>query len=292
VEKPGKKESQLPAREMAVCERVRAVRLDVKWNQPNFAKALGISRERLASYEYAKAPIRYELAKNICFRFNVNQRWLAEGTNPMHEYFDLSPHLEYLIKPRALFTKAYDEVLKSDIDTRWEYLEDLESGGIGFPRVGTPPREIALFYLNKLIALHLRVMPDDLKGKYYKAISDGAEAFFQYHLSEIEKARASRQKENSVEKGETREAITFASQEWLDNRKPSPQTADMQNVRTYGDLLNRLRKITRPRGAKSELARKFEVSRQAVDQWLSGDSKPSAEIAIQLLHWKPKQSAK
>lgn len=75
--------------------------------------------------------------------------------------------------------------------------------------------------------------------------------------------------------------------------KISPDiTSGVQIIHTYGQLLSRLREITKPRGVKSQIARKFNVSRQAVDKWLSGESKPSAEIAIELQHWKPEQPKK
>jgi transcriptional regulator with XRE-family HTH domain len=286
-----KQESQLPAREVAICARVRTVRLSVKWSQPNFAKAIGITRERLASYEYGKAPIRYELAKQICFRFNVNHRWLAEGEGAMHEYFEISPHLEHLIAPRMLFSEAYDKVIKRESDAVWKSREAL-SERLSLPRIGAPERDIILFHLSKTARRHLRDLPEELRAAYFHAVNASAADFVFRHQHEIELLKARMLKAKEVESGETQEAIAVITQELLDISKPPPQSADVQNIRTYGELLDRLRKITKPRGAKSELARAFKVSRQAVDQWLSGDSKPSAEIAIRLLHWKPKLPAK
>lgn len=56
-------------------------------------------------------------------------------------------------------------------------------------------------------------------------------------------------------------------------------------VESLPELLDEVRKKVSKRGQKSALAVKLGVSRQAVDQWLSGDSKPSAELTFELLNW-------
>jgi len=38
-------------------------------------------------------------------------------------------------------------------------------------------------------------------------------------------------------------------------------------------------------GAKSALAREFHVTPASVSEWLSGESSPTAETALRLLHW-------
>ncbi len=77
--------------EVRICGRLRQVREQSQKRQAEFARELGISRVRLASYEYAKAPVRYEIGKQICYRLNINQRWLATGRLPLQPYFDVSP---------------------------------------------------------------------------------------------------------------------------------------------------------------------------------------------------------
>lgn len=56
-------------------------------------------------------------------------------------------------------------------------------------------------------------------------------------------------------------------------------------IRSLPDLMNRLRELTKPRGQKAALARKMNVSRQAVDQWLSRSANPSAETTLELVNW-------
>lgn len=100
--------SQLPEHEIAICRRVRQVREDLKWSQPNFAKELGVSRVRLASYEYARAPIRYDFGSKLCRAFNINQRWLAFGKFPKKPYMETNAHLESQLKGRELFSEAIE----------------------------------------------------------------------------------------------------------------------------------------------------------------------------------------
>jgi transcriptional regulator with XRE-family HTH domain len=58
-----------------------------------------------------------------------------------------------------------------------------------------------------------------------------------------------------------------------------------RKIRSLSDLISELRKRTKVRGQKAALARHAKVTRQAVDQWLSGNSKPSAKTMFLLLKW-------
>jgi transcriptional regulator with XRE-family HTH domain len=50
-------------------------------------------------------------------------------------------------------------------------------------------------------------------------------------------------------------------------------------------LIESIKRLTAPRGAKAKLAREFGVSRQALDQWLRHENAPSAELALRLDDW-------
>ena len=58
------------------------------------------------------------------------------------------------------------------------------------------------------------------------------------------------------------------------------------------ELIESLRRVLSPRGSRSALAREFGISRQAVDNWLSGKSSPKAEVALRLLDWVRSAEAK
>ena len=71
----------------------------------------------------------------------------------------------------------------------------------------------------------------------------------------------------------------------LDKAAGLPQDSDVKQIRSLPQLLVELRKLTKDRGAKVALANQMKVTRQAVDQWLSGDSKPTAEMTFELISW-------
>jgi transcriptional regulator with XRE-family HTH domain len=64
------------------------------------------------------------------------------------------------------------------------------------------------------------------------------------------------------------------------------------NRYTWGSLRRRIRAATRERGARARLARKFRVTPQAVAEWLSGASAPTAETTLRLLEWVTAEEAK
>ncbi len=56
-------------------------------------------------------------------------------------------------------------------------------------------------------------------------------------------------------------------------------------IQSLPELLKAVRSRVQERGQKTALAKRLHVSRQAVDQWLSGDAKPSADLTFELLKW-------
>ncbi len=65
-----------------------------------------------------------------------------------------------------------------------------------------------------------------------------------------------------------------------------------KKIRSLPDLLKRLRGLTKDRGRKVALAKKMKVTRQAVDQWLSESTTPTAETTFELLKWVSDQECK
>jgi transcriptional regulator with XRE-family HTH domain len=78
----------------------------------------------------------------------------------------------------------------------------------------------------------------------------------------------------------------------LDKPPALPDTANVKEIRSLSELLNHVRRLTETRGQKVQLASALGVTRQAVDQFLSGKAKPSAETTFALLNWVKKQSSK
>jgi len=71
----------------------------------------------------------------------------------------------------------------------------------------------------------------------------------------------------------------------LDNNAALSDDSGVKEIRSLPVLLDEIRKLTKDRGGKIALANKMKVTRQAVDQWLSGATKPTAEMTFELIAW-------
>ena len=123
----------LSVREVGVCQRLREIRQRLNLSQGEVASQLGISRERLASYEEGRAPVRYEFALRFCWQLVVSEEWLALGESAIldrlkamggkDEKFIWHPSqarwcmsllcdpIYHKIRPQSMFTEAFDSYL-------------------------------------------------------------------------------------------------------------------------------------------------------------------------------------
>lgn len=92
-----------------MCARLKSFRESLKWRQRDFAEKIGITKTRLASYEYGRAPIRYWLARKLTQEFHLSPVWLATGQPPMTGYLVLDAKVEQTISDRALLSEVYHD---------------------------------------------------------------------------------------------------------------------------------------------------------------------------------------
>lgn len=184
--------TKLPAREIAICKRLRELRLSLHLDQENFAGAVEISRVRLASYEHLRAPLRYELASWICHRFDVNQRWLATGREPKFHCVPVVSRVIDLIKPRELFSSAYDRVMAPGLE---KYLVELaeklacsvsaiDPDDARFSSIGTVgeiTHDVLMVYLVRLIGSSAACIPSHLLSDYYRVMAAANGKFWRAH---------------------------------------------------------------------------------------------------------------
>lgn len=105
-------QSFLPDREQQICARIRMVRQHFRFKQVEFADMLSISVERLKSHEYARAPIRYDMAVRLCEELDVSQSWLATGDLPMVGAAQIPAEYSLWIPSRLLFSAVFDRLLQ------------------------------------------------------------------------------------------------------------------------------------------------------------------------------------
>ncbi|QCT70857.1 XRE family transcriptional regulator [Eubacterium maltosivorans] len=68
---------------MALKERIKALRKQLKMTQEDFAKRLGLARNSIANYEIGRREPTNAIVNSICREFNVNEEWLLTGKGEM-----------------------------------------------------------------------------------------------------------------------------------------------------------------------------------------------------------------
>jgi len=96
-------------REKAIGRRLRTFRESLTIPRTAFALKIGISGERLASYEAGRVPLRWDVFSVVAERYRLNPRWLATGESEPTLDFPFRP--PYPFQPRMLFSELYDRFL-------------------------------------------------------------------------------------------------------------------------------------------------------------------------------------
>jgi transcriptional regulator with XRE-family HTH domain len=114
VASPVPKRRKLPKREHEIGLRLKQIRTHLRLSQDEFAAQIGITRQRLASYEDARTPLRADIGLRLCRQFIISEEWLATGKGLMRQCLDLaSEPLSYRIDADAPYSQVYDEFLSS-----------------------------------------------------------------------------------------------------------------------------------------------------------------------------------
>lgn len=64
-------------------QRLKKLRLELKLNQEQFGKKLGVTGTAISRLEKGERNITTQMIKSICREFNVNSLWLVEGKGEM-----------------------------------------------------------------------------------------------------------------------------------------------------------------------------------------------------------------
>ena len=279
-------------REREICGRVHFVRTEiVKWSQPDLARELNITQNQLAGLEYALSPLRYGVGRILCDKCHVSQRWLATGNLPIRVFVEIHSARERQIPSDALFSCAYDEFLDELVTPELEAIArgnhckvadlDKHRRQIGMRwTVGTPQGDAARIYHERILNWRVPQLPPAVQIKVFRqlnAVLDQLPPFGQTALTDGDEIR-------------TEPKASFLCKGSLDKENPIVYDAGVKaKIRSLPDLVKRLRDLTKLRGKKAALARDLQVSRQAVDQWLSEKTAPTAETALKLLAWVEEQ---
>ena len=283
--------------EREICERVKKFRDAIRWSQSDFAFQLHISRDQLAGIECYRTPLKYVIAWQIRFVFGLNLSWLEHGfAMPNGADSDIWPAPETLKNPHCLFSEIADYMWSDEYaKTHPAILEDVPAG-----RLNPSEHRSALlsFLVDDLAAWFARASDGETLNLYsllLKTSEDFLGALPKESAEKIKK-RHSQLIWDTMRIGAAKRLLGKIPQyskaasspegkAGLDNTAALPHDADVIPIRSLSELISKLHKLTKVRGQKAAIARECKVSRQAVDQWLSGNAKPSAEATFVLLNW-------
>lgn len=111
------RKEDVPHREKEICWRLREFRETTRIPRTTFALSIGISSERMASYELARVPVRYEIFKAVNAQYLIRLDWLMNRRGPpiARRPYDDSKFADQINK-REKLSVIYDEILSRHAD--------------------------------------------------------------------------------------------------------------------------------------------------------------------------------
>lgn len=250
-------------------------------------------------------PLRYSLAVELLPRLNMSPAWLATGQGERYPFYYLPAGEDLGIGARALFSEVFDTHLAPGFTPKYaspimQAMVDLQS----------PDKSSLRASLRVLVADSVAPWLDEIPDESLDAfitvfLKLGKEALRVFKKDRWEKVLQRRRNRRIVRQhkakwaAEAQEAATARLEKrekeckvGLDTLSDIPKDAGVKiRIRSLEELVARVKQITSSPGAKAALARKLGVTRQAVGQWLSGESNPTAEATLQLLNWVEQSEA-
>lgn len=102
-----KQSGKMNQREREICSRLKQFREHIKWPQAAFAYEIGTTKDQIASIEYGRTPLRYDVGYRACLIFDINPEWLATNKGPVTPNLMHNPTSGNLPK-KILFSEVYD----------------------------------------------------------------------------------------------------------------------------------------------------------------------------------------
>lgn len=255
------RKTSIPQREKEICERLILVRRGLGLSREMFARKSGIQAAQTARYEHHRSPVLFSDALRICEAFGISIGWLAAGDGSPDGPFRIGKLVPDLRPaPRARLSAVYDNELKAVLkDAAVDAEKHLKILITGLQEIGEDVD------LGKVKSSTERKKLERKLQMMWRVLRDEAEA----ELSRRDSIRSalSRPGLTSEFTSNTSEAMTAAI----------PPTWD--------ELRSKVETLTAKRGAKTRLARLLGVTQQAVSEWVSGASAPSADNTLRLLQW-------
>jgi len=266
----------------------------------------------LASYEHGRSQLNYRAAWKILSAFPLNPEWLAsgEGFATSGTSLDIPSPEEIGGGPRKLFSEVFDEgliprVVPAFIATKANPPPERKTGiRVSIDATG---RVQANRLIADLVHRWLERVPDDKLNEFINSLYQHAMNLVESFPPEPESVLVKRLNDMNLARVRYERMLhpwpraalgtegagqaKWVSQEALDKSAPREKLPDVKL--SWDQLRERARRLAGAAwGAQSGLARRLGVSRQAVAQWLGGETMPSAEMVLRLLEWVQAEEAK
>jgi len=259
--------------ERAICARLRELRVRTGCSQEDFGRLLGLTRDRVVTIDMGRSPLRYWMADAVCAKFDICQRWLATGFEPMGGYVSFPAEIGLEVGRNETFSAAYHRILSHKVEqvileTAWRRAEAFAGAD------AIQPDRMADNYAYELARAFFQRVPGHLRQDFYGWLAGAASQFLQSrrdNLSPVEVPKESEKKE-----------LTKDSEYRNIGNMKSPIKI----------LLARVALATKARGKKAALAKFLHVPPPRISDWLRGNYEPSGDSALRLLEWVTAEEAK
>jgi len=284
-------------RQRGICARFKECREKLGWSQPDFAAALGITLDQLASIEYARTPLRYGIAWKMRLISGLSLDWLATGgpSPDMANADTLSSQYPNGPSNDALLSEVFDVACPLTA----EHLRKRQMRSrVKLDDADMRQRSFIEMMLKGQLRLWLSRAPAGSVKDLSDSICKLCEEFLAHLPAELKPVVDARFDELVWNKMRAELSI---------QRIPNISTPNLKltDAATYSivaevkaqlpSLLERLEKATAESGKKSELAEflaratKANVPLASVSRWLSGEREPGGEVALLLDVWATAQ---
>lgn len=269
----------LPKSELEILARLKSCRRGRELPRRLFAKAADLDSSIIVRLELARMPLRFGAARALCAAHLINPQWLATGEgDPVVARRDQS-----LNKIQADEHALFSEVFKTFI------MPSLHNSPSKNP-ADILPRGILVDFWSHVISQAFDIVAREDFYELDCQIRTALQNVMGYapdepEIEEFRRYFATIAKENKHLYKRFTTRPHGSRKATLDNRPAPRDSAAVPEITSLTELIEQLRKLTAARGQKKALADKLGVTRQAVDQWLSENAKPSAEVLFALLNW-------
>jgi transcriptional regulator with XRE-family HTH domain len=278
--------------ERQIAGRIRRVREAAFLSQPEFAKALDETLNRIASLEYGRTPLTVSVADKIADSFGVNLHWLKTGEGKMKSSIGLFSVFCPEIKGSTLLSKASTVSLKDKsaaaLTNNYAAIEAFLYKKIVLPKGKEQKHFVEGFH--RSFDEDLNLLPHEGREKLL-ALLLLTKSQFTHDWFNGEKETPGQNvsmKPLTIPPGKTFDLFD------LTDKATHAKSEGVQNQ--WDRLKQRIQKVTKSPGGKSTLAKFLGVDLTQLSKWLTDSKKsarePGADYTLKMLQWVQEHESK